>query len=76
MTVMIQIRNVPDQVHRTLKARAALAGKSLSDLVLDELVAMAALPSTEELKARLAQAEPFTAKQSSAGIVRRERDAA
>ena len=45
MAVMIQIRNVPDKVHRALKARSALAGKSLSDLILDELVAMAALPA-------------------------------
>ncbi len=76
MTVMIQIRNVPDKVHRALKARSALAGKSLSDLILDELVAMAAVPSDAELKARLDAAEPFAMKVSSAGIVRRERDAA
>lgn len=76
MAVMIQIRNVPDKVHRALKARSALAGKSLSDLILDELVAMAALPSEAELRERLGEAEPFAVKQSSAGIVRRERDAA
>lgn len=76
MTVMIQIRNVPDKVHRALKARSALAGKSLSDLILEELIAMAALPSEAELRARLGEAEPFAVKQSSAGIVRRERDAA
>ncbi len=76
MSVMIQIRNVPDKIHRALKARSALAGKSLSDLVLDELVAMTAVPSDAELKARLAAAEPFAMKKSSAGIVRRERDAA
>ncbi|MGB9429489.1 MAG: hypothetical protein WCC11_06370 [Gammaproteobacteria bacterium] len=73
---MIQIRNVPDKVHRALKARSALAGKSLSDLVLEELIAMVSVPSEVELKARLAEAEPFTMKKSSAGIVRRERDAA
>ena len=76
MSVMIQIRNVPDKVHRALKARSALAGKSLSDLILDELVAMTAVPSEAELKARLAAAEPFAMKKSSASIVRRERDAA
>lgn len=75
MSVMIQIRNVPDQLHRTLKARSALAGKSLSDLILDELVAMAALPSAEELQHRLHAAEPFAMKKSSAALVRRERDA-
>ena len=76
MTVMIQIRNVPDKVHRALKARSALAGKSLSDLILAELVALAAVPSEAELKARLGSAEPFAMRTSSAAIVRRERDAA
>lgn len=76
MTVMIQIRNVPAQIHRVLKARAALAGKSLSELLLDELIALASVPSEAELQLRLHQAEPFTMKKSSAAIVRRERDAA
>jgi plasmid stability protein len=73
---MIQIRNVPERIHRALKARSAMAGKSLSDLILDELVAMAAVPSEAELKARLREAEPFAMKKSSAVIVRNERDAA
>ncbi len=76
MPTMIQIRNVPDKVHRSLKARSALAGKSLSELILQELIAMAAVPSEAELKARLDAAEPFAMKASSAGMVRRERDAA
>jgi len=76
MSVMIQIRNVPDSVHRTLKARSALAGKSLSDFILEELVAMAALPSAAEIKQRLGEAEPFTMRQSSAALVRKDRDAA
>jgi plasmid stability protein len=76
MSVMIQIRNVPEKVHRALKARSALAGKSLSDLILDELIAMAAVPSEAELKARLGAAEPFSMKKSSAALVRDERDAA
>lgn len=76
MAVMIQIRNVPESVHRTLKARSALAGKSLSDFILDEMVAMAALPSTAEIKARLSDAEPFRMRKSSAAIVRKKRDAA
>jgi plasmid stability protein len=73
---MIQIRNVPVQVHRALKARAALAGKSMSELILEELQAMLALPSEQELRERLEQAEPFAMKKSSAGLIRRERDAA
>lgn len=76
MSVMIQIRNVPEQVHRALKARSALAGKSLSDLILEELVAMAAVPSEAQLRAQLDSAEPFKMKKSSAELIRRERDAA
>jgi plasmid stability protein len=76
MTVMIQIRNVPEPVHRVLKARAALLGKSLSDVILEELQAMAALPSPEELQQRLSEVEGFVMKRSSAGLIRKERDAA
>jgi len=76
MSVMIQIRNVPSQVHRVLKARSALSGKSLSDLILEQLVVMAALPSPEELQESLRQAEPFAMRRSSAAMIRKERDAA
>ena len=76
MTVMIQIRNVPEQVHRVLKARSALLGKSLSDVILQELQAMAALPAPEELLLQLRAVEPFKMKRSSAALIRRERDAA
>jgi plasmid stability protein len=73
---MIQIRNVPPEVHRALKARAALAGKSMSEMILEELQAMLSLPSERELRERLDHAEPFAMKKSSAGLIRRERDAA
>ena len=43
---------VPERIHRTFKARSALAGKSLSDFILDELAAIAALPSAAELRER------------------------
>ena len=76
MTVMIQIRNVPEQVHRVLKSRSALLGKSLSDVILQELQAMAALPAPEELLQQLREVEPFKMKRSSAALIRRERDAA
>jgi antitoxin FitA len=76
MSSMIQIRNVPVEIHRALKARAALAGKSMSELILEELQAMLAAPSEQELRERLEQAEPFAMKKSSAGLIRRERDAA
>ena len=76
MSSMIQIRNVPVEIHRALKARAALAGKSMSELILEELQAMLALPSEQELRERLEQAEPFAMKKSSAALIRRERDVA
>ena len=53
MSKMIQVRNVPDDVHRTLKARAAVAGMSLSDYVKQDLVAAAARPTLEEIDARV-----------------------
>jgi plasmid stability protein len=74
MTVMLQVRNVPDQVHRTLKARAAQAGLSLSDYVLAELRRVAERPTREELIARLARRQPVRLKQSAAQALRRERD--
>ena len=50
MSKMIQIRNVPDDIHRALKARSALAGKSMSELILDQLKAITALPSEQQLR--------------------------
>lgn len=53
MPKMIQVRNVPDHVHRTLKARAAAAGMSLSDYVKRDLEEAAARPSLAEIDARV-----------------------
>lgn len=50
---LIQIRDVPDDVHRTLKARAAAQGRSLSDYVLGEVVRVARTPTPEELDERI-----------------------
>ena len=49
----LQVRNVPEQVHRTIKARAATAGQSLSDYVLAELTRIAERPTLEELAQRI-----------------------
>jgi plasmid stability protein len=54
----IQIRNVPEALHRTLKARAALAGMSLSEYALRELERHAERPSLDELRQRLAGRTP------------------
>lgn len=53
MSKMIQVRNVSDDVHRTLKMRAAAAGMSLSDYVKRDLEAAAAQPTLEEIDARV-----------------------
>jgi plasmid stability protein len=53
MSTMIQIRNVPDALHRRLKSRAALAGMSLSDYLLNEIREVAERPSLAESRARL-----------------------
>jgi plasmid stability protein len=53
MSTMIQVRNVPDKVHRTLKMRAAAAGMSLSDYIKRDLVQAASGPSMEEIDARV-----------------------
>lgn len=72
---MIQVRNVPENVHRTLKAQAALAGMSLSDFLLAEIRRVAERPSIAELRERLRQRAPVTAAVSGAEAVRHERDA-
>lgn len=53
MGKMIQVRNVPDNVHRTLKARASALGMSLSDYIKRDLEDAAARPSLEEIDARV-----------------------
>jgi plasmid stability protein len=58
MSKMIQIRNVPDDVHRTVKARAARAGMSLSDYLKRDLERQAALPVMEEFDRLIQQDEP------------------
>ncbi|MCA3180314.1 MAG: hypothetical protein O9345_08445 [Burkholderiaceae bacterium] len=75
MSTMIQIRNVPDPIHRTLKARAAGEGLSLSDYLLRELRQIAARPTPSELLERLSTREPVRTRDSMAAMVRRERDA-
>jgi antitoxin FitA len=50
---LIQIRNVPEDVHRTLKSRAAAEGTSLSEYVLREVTRAARSPTPEELDARI-----------------------
>jgi plasmid stability protein len=74
MTAMIQIRNVPDALHRRLKSRAALAGMSLSDYLLSEIRHAAERPTIDELRARLESRPAVTLSVDSAEAVRAERD--
>ncbi len=74
MPIMIQIRNVPDTLHRRLKSRAALAGMSLSDYLLGEIREVAQRPTIEELRARLEQRSRVTPSLPPAEAVRAERD--
>jgi plasmid stability protein len=76
MSHMIQIRNVPTPLHRALKARAAIEGKSMSELLLEQMSVWLALPSETELRQRLQESESFDMSESSAALIRRERDAA
>ncbi len=74
MPSMIQIRHVPEPLHRKLKARAAQEGKSLSDYLLREIERIAERPTLEELKERLALLSPVNPRRPPAQIIREERD--
>jgi len=74
MSKMIQLRNVPDVLHRTMKARAAMAGVSLSDYIVREIRRMAERPTLEELQQRVAKREPVKLPVSAAEIIRQERE--
>jgi plasmid stability protein len=69
---MIQIRNVPDEVHRELKVRAARAGMSLSDFLNAELARVVAHRPLEELLAELGH-EPTLKSGEAATAVRASR---
>jgi plasmid stability protein len=75
MSKTIQIRNVPDRLHRKLKARAARQGMSLSGYLLAEIKEIAERPTLAEFRERLARREPVTAEIDAARIVREHRDA-
>ncbi len=74
MSSMVQIRNVPDELHRELKARAARAGMTLSDYLLDELRNLAVRPTMREWVREARGLEPVRVSQSPAEVLREERD--
>ena len=74
MSKIIQLRNVPDALHRTLKTRAAMAGMSLSDYLLREIKEIVQRPTLDEFRARLHQRERVAVRLNTAILVREERD--
>jgi antitoxin FitA len=74
MSKMIQLRNVPDQLHRKLKARAATEGRSLSDYLLEEIRRAADRPTLAEMTERLQHRTKTTPQPAPEEAVRAERD--
>ncbi len=74
MATMIQIRNVPQKIHRQLKSRAALKGMSMSEYILQELAKSLERPTREELLDRIAKLPEAEYHPSPAEIIRAERD--
>ena len=73
MSRMLQIRNVPDEVHRRLKSRAALAGMSMSEYVLREIERMLSQPTRAEVFVRIAELPPIELAPPSSEVLREER---
>jgi antitoxin FitA len=74
MKKIIQVRDVPPEVHRRLKARAAEQGRTLSELVREQLEDAARRPTMAEALERLAADEPVDMDEQSAVAVRAGRD--
>ena len=75
MLKMIQVRNVPDTLHRRLKARAVMAGMSLSDYLLSELKEIGERPTLGEFRERLHKRKPLAVELDTARLVQEERQA-
>ena len=74
MSKMIQVRDVPESLHITLKSRAAREGMSLSDFIKRELERVAERPTMREWLERTQQAKPIPVKRSAARVIREMRD--
>ena len=73
MSKMIQLRHVPDELHRKLKARAALERMSLSGYLLREIEEAASYPTIAELREKLAERTPFVPRIPPAKVIRAAR---
>jgi len=69
----LQVRDVPEDVHRRLKAQAAMSGQSLNEFLLARVTEIARSPTVGELAERIRRRTPYTGP-SSAEAVRRGRD--
>ncbi len=74
MSVMLQVRDVPDEIHRALKARAAFQGVALSDYALDVLKRDIARPTRDELLRRFHALTKVKSRESAATLVRKGRE--
>ena len=74
MGVLLQVRDVPDEVHRTLKARAAASGTSLTEYVRGLLARAAERPTPDELAERVRIRGVVERPEPSEQSVRRVRD--
>jgi plasmid stability protein len=72
--INVQVRGVPDDVHRQLKAQAALAGQSLNEFLLARMSDIARTPTVPQLAERIRGREPYDGP-SSAAVIRAARDA-
>ena len=73
MSSMLQVRNVPADVHRTLKARAASRGLALSDYALEVLMREVARPTPDEMLRRFRALASVSARESASSLVRKGR---
>lgn len=74
MSKMVQIRNVPDVLHRKIKARAAVSGQTLSDYLLAEIERLAVRPTRQEMLARIHSRSRVTLKTRAAAVIRHDRE--
>lgn len=74
MSKMIQVRDVPDSLHGTLKSRAAREGMSLSDFIKRELERVAERPTMREWLEDTQRAKPIPSKRTAAQVIRELRE--
>jgi plasmid stability protein len=75
MSKMIQLRDIPDQIHSTLKARAAREGMSLPDFIKRELERTVERLGMSEWLDRTRKAKRIPMRRSAAQVVRELREA-